>query len=246
MGVRTAAGEGETLGGLVCLSLWLFFFPQLLVCLDVSQPACPSDPLLAFSCPSVLCPSPLYQPWGCKLQPSALPVIFIARVANVLPGQTVTPMLVIQRGGSENRGVSGRKVLSLLEGQGGPCGWCWPVAAPSFSPLPFCVFPSGAPILKTKLQPSLGYPPQLPTIIVFFTCADVDLPQSLLWCPVDPVAPGDAVTDTCPSPLSLSTPGLPFPLWLLEAPWPSSPGLGSIPSTVSLPSSLGPLAQLAS
>lgn len=113
MGVGTAAGEGETLGGLVCLSLWLFFFFffQLLVCLDVSQPACPSDPLLAFL-PGTLS-FPLYQPWGCR---STLEDA-IARVANVLPGQTVTPMLVIRGMGQER----------TVGSQGGRCYLCWKV-----------------------------------------------------------------------------------------------------------------------
>ena len=90
MGVGTAAGEGETLGGLVCLSLWLFFFFFPVACLSGSQPACLSDPLLAFL-PGTLS-FPLYQPRGCR---STLEDA-IARVANVLPGQTVTPMLVIR------------------------------------------------------------------------------------------------------------------------------------------------------
>lgn len=112
MGVGTAAGEGETLGGLVCLSLWLFFFfSKLLVCLDVSQPACPSDPLLAFLAGTLS--FPLYQPQGCR---STLEDA-IARVANVLPGQTVTPMLVIRGMGQER----------TVGSQGGRCYLCWKV-----------------------------------------------------------------------------------------------------------------------
>lgn len=107
-----------------------FFFFQLLVCLNVTQPACLSDPLLAFL-PGTLS-FPLYQPWGCR---SALEDA-MPRVADVLPGETVTPMLVLRGMGGEHRGVSGRKVLPLPEGQRSPYGR-WPVAAPSFSPLPF-------------------------------------------------------------------------------------------------------------
>lgn len=128
MGVGTAAGGGETFRW-PCLPVPVavfFFFFQLLVCLDVTQPACLSDPLLAFL-PGTLS-FPLCQPRGRRSTvEDAMP-----RVADVLPGETVTPMLVIRGVG----GVSGRKLLSLPEGQRHPYGR-WPVAAPSFSPLPF-------------------------------------------------------------------------------------------------------------
>ena len=144
MGVGTAAGGGETFRW-PCLPVpvagFFFFFFQLLVCLGVTQPACLSDPLLAFL-PGTLS-FPLCQPRG-RRSPveDAMP-----RVADVLPGETVTPMLVIMGG------VSGRKLLSLPEGQRRPYGR-WPVAAPCFSPLPFfSIFPQGSPILKTEPQP---------------------------------------------------------------------------------------------
>ena len=113
MGVGTAAGEGET-SRWPCLPVPVavfFFFFQLLVCLDVSQPACLSGPLLAFL-PGTL-PFPVYQPRGCRstLEDAT------AQVADVLPGETVIPMLVIS-------GIGGE---STVGSQGGKCSLCWKV-----------------------------------------------------------------------------------------------------------------------
>lgn len=93
-----------------CPHGWFCFF-QLLVCLDVSQPACLSGPFLAFL-PGTL-PFPLYQPRGCRstLEDAT------ARVADVLPRETVTPMLVIS-------GIGGE---STVGSQRGRCYLCWKV-----------------------------------------------------------------------------------------------------------------------
>ena len=138
-GGDSGRGRGDISVALpACPCGWFFFFFfQLLVCLGVTQPACLSDPLLAFL-PGTLS-FPLCQPRGRRSTvEDAMP-----RVADVLPGETVTPMLVIMGG------VSGRKLLSLPEGQRCPYGR-WPVAAPLSLLCLFQHLSSGLPYLENR------------------------------------------------------------------------------------------------